>query len=42
MIVETDTEIKFLSHTTRQTIDSCNINEKRLDWLLEIHKFQVI
>lgn len=41
VVVEADTQIKLLSRTVRRTIDACSINERRLDWLLAVHKFEV-
>nr|CAD2204608.1 unnamed protein product [Meloidogyne enterolobii] len=41
VLVDVDSQVKLLSKTVRQTIDSCNISEPRLAWLLAINKFQV-
>uniref|UniRef100_A0A914HRC1 Uncharacterized protein n=1 Tax=Globodera rostochiensis TaxID=31243 RepID=A0A914HRC1_GLORO len=40
-VVEVVLNIKTLARVVRETIDSCNINEPRLDWLLNVSKFQV-
>ncbi|KAL3120764.1 hypothetical protein niasHT_008056 [Heterodera trifolii] len=40
-IIEIDLNIKTLSSSVRESIDSCKINEPRLEWLLSISKFRV-
>lgn len=41
MLIDVDFQIGQLSKAIREKIDSCNVNEHRLNWLLSINKFQM-